>query len=209
MTLNLNVIKRNKGDKQEGMIPAVMYGAHANSTPIFIDKIAFKKALREAGESGVITLTGDSKENVIINDVQMDPVLYEPIHADLYVVEKGQKVNIKLPLEFVGSSPAVKAGGNLVKVMYELSLEADPTKLPQNIEVDISSLADMNSNITVGDLKLPAGATLSGVNENDVVASIVAQSDEDLSAATETVDMSAIEVAQKGKKDEEGEEVGA
>lgn len=207
MTLTLDVKKRQKGEKKDGMIPAVMYGAHAASTPIFIDAIAFKKALKEAGESSIIKLAGDANENVLIQDVQMDPVKYIPVHADLYVVEKGQKVHVEVPIEFVGVSNAVKnLGANLVKVMHALSVEADPSKLPHAFEVDIAKLEDLSSNILVSDIALPAGVTLYHVNAEDVVASVVAQSEEDLSAVVEQVDMESVGASvEKGKKEDESE----
>ncbi len=202
MTLNLNVKNRNPKEKIEGMMPAVMYGAHAKTTSIFVDAVEFKKILAKAGESTVITLGGDHKENVLIHDVQMDPVAYTPIHADLYIVEKGQKVNVNLPLRFVGEAPAIKLGGNVVKVMQEISLEADPSKLPHDIEIDLTKLVDLQSNITVGDIKLPAGVTLYHITAEDVIASVVAQSEEDLDAVVEKVDMDAVARDEKVKKEE-------
>ncbi len=202
MTLNLNVKNRNKGEKIEGMMPAVMYGAHAKTTSIFVDKIEFKKILKNAGESTIVALTGDHNENVLIHDVQMDPVAYIPIHADLYVVEKGQKVHVNLPIRFVGDAPAVKLGANIVKVLQEISVEADPSKLPHDIEVDLSALVDLQSNITVGDIKLPAGAVLFHITAEDVIASVVAQSDEDLDAEVVKVDMDAVARDEKIKKEE-------
>jgi large subunit ribosomal protein L25 len=135
----------------------------------------------------------------------MDPVKYVPVHADLYVVEKGQKVHVEVPLTFVGVSNAVKnMGANLVKVMHAVSVEADPTNLPQEIEVDITKLENLDSNITVADINLPKGVELYHVNADDVVASVVAQSDEDLSAAVAQVDMENIGASvEKGKKEEE------
>jgi large subunit ribosomal protein L25 len=179
-----------------------MYGAHAKTTPIFVNRIDFKKILSKAGESTIISLAGDSNENVLIHDVQMDPVAYTPIHADLYVVEKGQKVHVNLPLRFVGDAPALKLNANVVKTMHELSLEADPTKLPHDIEVDLTKLVDLSSSITVADLAIPAGATLFHVTATDVVASVVAQSTEDLDAVVEQVDMEAVARDEKAKAEE-------
>ena len=206
MQITLNVKNRQKGEKlTAGFIPAVMYGAHANSTSITINKNEFIKVLRSAGESSMITLTGDSKENVLIQDVQMDPVAYTPRHADLYVIEKGQKVNVEVPLNFIGEAPAVKLGANLVKVLHSLSLEADPTSLPQSIDVDLSVLVDLNSNIHIKDIAIPKGATLYHVSPDDVVVSVVSQSEEDLSEPIAQVDMDAVAVQEKGKKEEVAE----
>lgn len=193
-----------KETKSEGMIPAVYYGSHAASTPIFINAIDFKKVLSQAGESSSIELvTEHGSENAMIKDVQFDPVKHMPIHADFYVIEKGQKVHVMTPIEFVGESEAVKAGGILVKVMHELSVEGEPSKLPQHFEVDLSKLATMEDVIKVGDIKLPAGVELYHITPDDVVASVTVAKEEEETPAE--VDLSSIEVEQKGKKEEEGE----
>lgn len=188
---------------KEGFIPAVYYGAHAASTPIFIDAIEFKKVFADSGESSsIILVTEHGNENAMIHDVQYHPVKGNIIHADFYVLEKGQKVHVKTPIEFIGESQAVKDGGVLVKVMHELSVEADPSKLPHEFTVDISALATKDDVIHVSDIKLPAGVELYHVEGTDVVASI-SEAKEEAEEAPAAVDLSAIEVEAKGKKEEE------
>lgn len=174
------------------------------STPISIDLIEFKKVLAEVGESSAITLvTEHGNESAMVQGVQLDPVKSTPIHVDFYILEKGQKVHVKTPIEFIGESQAVKEGGVLVKVMYELSVEGEPAKLPHTFAVDIAALTAKDSVIKVGDIKLPAGVELYHVTADDVVASI-AEAVEEAEAAPAEVDLSTIEVEAKGKK-EEGE----
>lgn len=190
-----------KETKKDGFIPAVYYGAHQASTPIFVDFIEFNKVLASAGESSSITLkTEHGNETAMIQDVQVHPVKGQVVHVDFYVLEKGQKVHVKTPIVFVGESAAVKEGGVLVKVMQELSVEGDSAKLPQEFTVDLSALATSKDVITVGDIKLPAGVELYHISATDVVASISAA--EELGEIA-TVDLSAIEVEKKGKKEEE------
>lgn len=191
---------------KEGFTPAVYYGAQSASTPIFINTIEFKKVLASAGESSSICLvTEHGNENAMIQDVQVDPVKSHVIHADFYILEKGQKVHVKTPIEFVGESQAVKEGGVLVKVMYELSVEGEPSKLPHEFTVDISALSTMESVIKVGDIKLPAGVELYHVTPDDVVASIT-EAKEEVEEVPVATDLSEIEVEAKGKKEEEGAE---
>lgn len=188
---------------KEGFIPAVFYGSHAKSTPIFVDSIEFNKVLASAGESSSITLiTETGNEVAMIQDVQVHPVKGNVIHADFLVLEKGQKVHVKTPIAFEGESQAVKEGGVLVKVMYELSVEADPSKLPHEFTVDISKLATASDVIHVSDIKLPSGVELYHVLSEDVVASISVQEEESADAPV-AVDLSAIEVEKKGKKEDE------
>jgi len=189
---------------KEGFIPSVFYGSQTPSTPIFINAIEFKKVLADAGESSSITLkTASGNEIAMIQDVQLHPVKGNIIHADFYVLEKGQKVHVKTPIVFVGESNAVKAGGVLVKVMHELSVEGEPALLPHEFSVDMSALVDVNSVIRVSDIILPKGVELYHITGDDIIASITEAKEEEVEVAP--VDLSAIEVEKKGKKDEEGE----
>lgn len=189
-----------KETKKDGYIPAVYYGAHQASTSIFVDMIEFTKVLSSAGESSSVTLkTEHGNETAMIQDVQIHPVKGNVIHIDFYVLEKGQKVHVKTPIVFVGESSAVKAGGVLVKVMQELSVEGDSALLPQEFTVDLSALATSKDVIIAGDIKLPKGVDLYHISATDVIASI--SSAEELGEIA-TVDLSAIEVEKKGKKEE-------
>src|SRR3989344_2359025 len=100
---------------------------------------------------------------------------------------------------------AVQSGiGNLVKVLHEIEVEALPKDLPHNLVADISSLETLDNNILVSDIKLPSGVVVV-TNGGDVVASVVAQVEEKEEIVV-PVDLTAIEVEKKGKKDEEGVE---
>lgn len=188
-----------------GKIPAVFYGRGQESTPITVNKVAFEKAYAAAGESTILSLkTPKGPLDVLIHDVDRDPVLGDPIHADFYVVEKDQKIEVDVPLEFTGTAPAEKLGGIIVKVMHELRIEALPEKLPAHVVVDLGKLIDLDSQITVGDLALGDGvkALIPGT---EVVASVVLPKDEKEEAP---MDLSAIEVEKKGKEEKTEEEGG-
>jgi len=183
-------------------MPAVVYGPKQEATPISLSVAEFTKILRDEGESTVFDLEGLGKSmQVLIHDVDRDPVTNVPRHADLYAIEKGAKVEVSVPLTFVGESMAVKTGANLVKVLHELPVECAPADLPHEIEVDVAALAAVGDQIAVGDLTLPKGV-IAQVEAEDVVA--LAQEVAVEEESTESVDMSAIEVEKKGK-DEEAE----
>jgi large subunit ribosomal protein L25 len=190
-----------KETKKEGFIPAVYYGSHSKSVSIFVDAKEFAKVLASEGSSSSVTLvTEHGNETAMIQDVQLHPVKSHVIHADFFVLEKGQKVHVKTPILFIGESAAVKAGGVLVKVIQELSVEGDPVIIPHEFTVDLSLLVSSKSIIHVSDIALPAGVELYHLSGTDVVASISVA--EELGEITQ-VDLSAIEVEKKGKKEEE------
>lgn len=188
--------------RQEGLLPAVIYGRAEESTPIAVDRKAFQKIYKAAGESSVITITGLGEDkDALIHDVQHDAVTGEPLHADFYAIKKGQTVTVSVPLEFDGIAPAVKdLGGILTKVMHELEITVQPKDLPHAIHVDISALKTLDDQIKVKDLKLPASAELS-VDLDEVVAMVSVAQEEPTEAAP--VDISAIEISEdRGKKEE-------
>ncbi len=205
----IKALKRDAGAKldalrKSGKIPAVFYGAGKDTTSITIPNIEFKKVWRDAGESSAVKVAMEGGDiDVLIHEVQVDPVTDEPIHVDFLVIDMKKKIKVKVPLTFEGISNAVKSGiGNLVKVLHEIEIEALPADLPQTLFVDISKLEGLDKNVVVSDIKLPAGV-VAITHSTDVVASIVAQVEEKEEVAA-PVDLTAIEVEKKGKKEEEG-----
>lgn len=187
--------------RKDGHMPAVYYGKKTPSTPISVSQKDFIKVWHKAGESSVVTVkTPDGSVDALIKDVHVDPVTDAPKHADFYVFEKGKKIEVSVPLTFDGISPAVKdLGGILVKALHEIKISSDPTNIPHEVTVDISALITLDSVILAKDLKLPSGVDLIE-NADEVVAAVTAYKEE-VEAAP--VDLSAIEVEKKGKKEEE------
>ena len=211
MVLTLKAEKRAKIGKldnlrKEGIFPAVFYGHKKESTPIQMKKSDFVKVWKEAGESSVVSITmPEGNVEALIQDVNFDPMTGEPRHADFYVFEKGLKIEVEVPIEFEGVSPAVKEkGAVLVKVLHELKVKADPTNIPHEIIVDISALVNIGDQVTAGELKLPTGVELEENPEEVVV--LTAEAKEEVEEEVAPVDFSAIEVEKKGKaEDAEGD----
>jgi large subunit ribosomal protein L25 len=149
---------------------------------------------------------GTEKKDVLIHDVSYDPVRDLPIHVDLYAVDKDKKLRVHVPVEFTGVSSAVKElGGTLVKVLHEVEVECLPGNIPHEFTVDISSLTTFDSQISAGDLVLPAGVALITPVE-EILAAVAKPTDETAEVSAEAPDFSKIEVEKKGKKEEEGAE---
>lgn len=188
-----------------GKVPAVYYGRGKESTPIAVSLSAFKKVLAEAGESTIITLkTPKETLDALIHDVDLDPVTSTPAHIDFYIVSKDRKVTVGVPIEFIGIAPVEKVGGIVMKVMHEIEIEALPSALPHSIVVDLSTLVNLGDHISVGSLNLPVGVeAVTPLTETIALAEAPQEEKEEVAAP---VDLSAIEVEKKGKKEEEGDE---
>jgi large subunit ribosomal protein L25 len=160
--------------REQGLIPAVLYGPKEVAASITIDGRELESIWREAGETTVITLKGvGSDKDTLIHDVQIHPVTGKILHADFYVLEKGKKIEISVPLEFVGEAPAEKLGAIIVKALHEIEIEVAPAELPHNLAVDLSVLVNVGDHITAEMIKLPPSATLI-THAEEIVASVTA-----------------------------------
>ena len=199
--------KKVKNLRKEGFLPAVIYGNKKETTPIVMKETEFIKVWKSAGESSILQLEIDgTKENVLIHDIDFDPIKDNPIHADFLAVEMNKPIKVNVKIEFIGDSDAVKAGGSLVKVIHEIHIEALPKDLPSEIVVDISALKEMGGSIKIEDIKIPSGVIVLN-NPSDMVAFVEAPKTEDELKAEEDaasgVSIETIEVV--GKKEKEAE----
>ncbi len=214
MVITLKATKRDTAEKlhkirKEGKIPAVFYGPKEPSTPITLSEVEFVKVWRQVGESSIVSLEAEGEtHDALIHEVNVDPVTSKVRHADFYIVEKGKKVKVHVPLVFEGIPPAVKElGGTLTKVLHEVEIEAKPADLPHELTVSMESLVDFESKVLAKDIKLPEGVIL--ITDPEEVIALVSEVKEEIEEEA-PVDLSAIEMTdQKGKKEEEGGEAAA
>lgn len=195
--------KKLKEERKHGRMPAVIYGRGKKTIPLFLDLKTFSKIWKEAGKSTILRLKNSDnnfEENVLIQQVDWDPVRDTPIHADFYAVDMDKPITAAISLVFTGESSAEKnLGGVLIKVMHELEAEALPKDLPKNLKVDISVLKNFGDQIAIKDIKLPKGVKLAAEPE-EIVALISEAQGEIIEEPSMAI--ADIEVEKKGKKEE-------
>ena len=191
--------------RKGGEIPAVFYGPKEAATPVVIDAKEFDRMFRKAGETTIIKLSGigDEKET-LVHDVQRHPVTDTILHADFYVIEKGKKVTLNIPLEFTGVAPAEKLGHVVVKALHEVEIEVAATEIPQHLTIDISKLENVGDHILAKDIALPQSAEL-GTNPEEIVVSVTEVEEEKAeeapsAAAAETSAAGADKAASESKE---------
>lgn len=191
-----------------GFVPAVLYGHGVKNKNLWVEKVAFNRVYQNSGGSTLVELEieGDEKEkrNVIIHDVQFHPVSGVFQHIDFYQVKMDEKVTVEVNLIFVGESPAVKElGGIFLKNFDTLEVECLPKDLPKEIQVDISSLKQLEDCFYVKDLILPKGVK-TFLQPDTVVATVVQPlSDKDIEDLDKKVDASIDQVEGIAEKTEE------
>lgn len=159
--------------RQQGKIPAALYGHDMSTMPVQVDYKLFIQAWKEAGHASLVNLhLGDDTYPVVIREVQTHPVKGHILHVDFYRVRLDEEITTKVPVVLSGVAPAVKnLGGVLVRNLDEIELKALPQDVPHEITVDISFLDSFEKNIYIRDLKLPSGVEC--LEEADAVVVLV------------------------------------
>lgn len=202
----------NRKLRAQGLIPAVVYGGGKEPVPVVVDRKAVTELLhQEKGKNTIFLLRmkGTKQErHAMLKDYQVDPITQQYIHLDFIRVMKGQHVRVEVPVELVGESVGVKAGGFLDFAGRSLHLECPADAIPEKIQVNIARL-HIGQHITAGDVPLPAGVKLLD-DPHKVLVTIEGRGgavEEEVAAAPAGEEMAEPEVIRRGKTEvEEGEE---
>jgi large subunit ribosomal protein L25 len=136
-------------------IPAVIYGHNAENMIIKMNNSDFLRTFRKSGESHIISLeVAGKKHDVLVHDIQREPVSGDFLHIDFIFVIKGEKVHTNIPLNFIGESAAVKEGAILDEHLKDIEVKCLPTDLVDAFDVDLSALVNMGDSIRVSDLAI-------------------------------------------------------
>jgi len=72
-----------------------------------------------------------------------------------------EKIKVEIPLLLVGVAPAIKDhGGILVQNINNIEVECLPADMPQNFEVDLSVLKELDQAVHVEDLRIGNNITV-------------------------------------------------
>ncbi|MGK0551098.1 50S ribosomal protein L25/general stress protein Ctc [Enterococcus faecalis] len=174
--------------RHEGKVPAVVYGYEIESTPIFFDEKALGKILREHGANTVITMEINGKRiNSLMSKMQVDTFTNRIKHVEFLSVNMTETTEVEAEIVLIGEALGAKAGGVVTQNLYTALVAATPDKLPESIEVDITSL-EIGAAITVADLPKNADYEILTDGEEQIVSIVEAQ--------TSATDETASEVAE-------------
>jgi large subunit ribosomal protein L25 len=165
--------------RREGRVPAVLYGHGTEPRHLELDGHDFAAVLRNAGTNALLTLDIDGEEQLALpKALDIHPIRRTITHADLIVVRRGEKVTVEVNVVVEGEA----APGTLVtQDANTIEIEADPTSIPQQFTVSVEG-AEEGTQITAGDIALPAGVSLVSDAEMLVVNVVEAPSEEELEA---------------------------
>lgn len=211
MAIKLKASKRENLQKsvtnqlrEDGFIPAVLYGREKEASTISVNRIELVKTLREEGRNAIITLDIENGEtvDVMLHEYQMHPIKDVILHADFYVVDLSEEMDVEVPLRLEGEAQGSKDGGILQQPLYVLQVRAKPNEIPDEITVDVSAL-EIGDNLTIADL--PKAKEYEFLDDPETGIAIVLPPEAEEEEATEEVDLS-VEPEVVGADEEDGED---
>jgi large subunit ribosomal protein L25 len=164
--------------RREGLLPAVFYGPGSSSIMLSVDYPELRTIIKKAASEQIILelrITSDSgvaKKNVMLKELQIDPIKDTYLHADFYEISMDKEITVNIPVHLINTPIGVtQAGGILQHVRRELSISCLPDKLVDALELDVSGL-DIGDSLHVSDIEVPAGITL--LDEDHMTVAVVA-----------------------------------
>lgn len=153
--------------RHTGEIPGIIYGEKKAVVPISFSKEQFLPFLRHREAVTKLDLEGQ-QENVLIKAIQYDALGNHIIHVDFQRISLDKKINISVPLEFVGVPKGVNSGGVWDTQMRSLEVMCFPNQIPERITVDVEKL-ELGQQLRVKDIKVPSQVTTVSDPEKIVV----------------------------------------
>ena len=146
--------------RQDGLVPAVVYGKGVEALNLRLDPKALQKAVAtEAGWNTLLTLKGDGPFDglvVILKDMQIDAIRRNPTHIDFLAIDLKKTLAVMVPVQPVGKSQGEIEGGTLQLVRHEIEVYCLPTNIPTSIEIDVTAL-NIGEVVHIDEVSLPEG----------------------------------------------------
>ena len=166
-----------KSLRDNGDVPAIIYGDKQDTISIDIGEREYKKIMTQSGIfSRLLDLNVDGKSNIVLTrDIQFHPVSENPLHVDFLRIGKGSTITVSIPVSFINEelSPGLKTGGVLNTVRFELELECPADKIPEKIEINLEGLV-VGDSIKISTVKLPDGVAPTITDRDFTIATIAA-----------------------------------
>lgn len=205
---------KGKGDNRKlrtgGSVPAVVYGRGEATRAVAIDAHELELLFSKVHvENTVIDLKIEGERapiKALVREVQTHPARGNVLHVDFYQIHAGERVNVQVPIHFIGTPAGVRAGGILQHTMDELDIRVSADAIPERVEVDVTNLG-INQSVHVSEITVPEGVEVLDPPERSVCSVIPPQAGiAETPAATPEAEAAAPaepEVIKRGKTEEE------
>jgi large subunit ribosomal protein L25 len=146
--------------RREGFVPGVVYSGGSDAQPFQVSERDVRNIVNEGAALFDLEIDGSKAVPVVIKDAQHHPVRGSFQHLDLMQVNLKEAIQAEVTIELEGveDAPGVKGGGVLEHVTREITVEALPAEIPDNICVDVSAM-EINDTLSLTAVTAPEGVT--------------------------------------------------
>jgi large subunit ribosomal protein L25 len=163
--------------RNNGGVPAVIYGGDAQNETVSISKKLLKSLIdKENFLSNIVTLNVDGKsQNVLPREIKYHIISDEPIHVDFLRVVPGVKIRIEVPVQFINheKSPGLKRGGVLNIVRRKVELRCPSEKIPESLVIDLDGI-EIGESFKISSINLEEDVTPTIKGRDFVIATLAA-----------------------------------
>jgi large subunit ribosomal protein L25 len=170
-----------------GRVPGNVYGMELPPFKVAVSARRINEVLMlGSGQNTILTLSmsgADEKRDVMIRELQRDPVSNGLVHVDFVRVDATKPVQVSIPIRLLGTPEGVKNEGGILDFVHrEVLVSCLPSSIPEHVDIDVSAL-HLNQNISVAELTLPEGVEI--LDDSDAIVAVVSASRAEVSAAEE------------------------
>jgi large subunit ribosomal protein L25 len=146
--------------RRDGAVPGVVYSGGSEAKPFRVSERDVRHVLSEGAALFDLEIDGSKAVPVVIKEQQHHPVRGSIQHLDLMQVNLKEAIQAEVAIELEGveDAPGVRGGGVLEHVTREITVEALPAEIPDNISVDVSTM-EINDTLSLAAVTAPDGVT--------------------------------------------------
>lgn len=197
--------KKVKAMRRGGVTPANVFGHQLESRAVEASTADLTHTLRGMSRNAILDLKVEGEEaprTVVVRAVSRNPVTSQILHVDFYQIKMTEKMRADVSIVLVGTSDAVTTfGGVLLQTLESIAVEALPGDIPEQFEVDVSRITELEQSLHVRDLHIDQTKVTLHTDEDVVVARVAAPR---LAAAEEEAAPAEGEVPGEGEAPAEG-----
>lgn len=191
--------------RSNGGLPAVVYGHKEEPVSISLDAHEAIGHISKGEKLFELDIEG-AKQHVLLKDLGYDYLGTNIIHADFSRVSLDERVDVNVPLRFVGEAKGLKTSGAIMMhPNTEIEVNCLITNLPNSIEVRIGDM-EVGDVLHVSDVVLPMDSIKLVSDPEDIIAQIVLKAEEEEEAEATEVDAEDTEPEVISEKKEEDSE---
>ncbi|MBF0498854.1 MAG: 50S ribosomal protein L25 [Candidatus Riflebacteria bacterium] len=141
--------------RKSGIVPAVIYGKGVDPISCMLKRRDVEAMLGKVNPNAIIKIDFAGKEktrDVIVREIEKEPLSAHLNHIDFQAIDPKVPIQVAVDLKFVGEPIGRKSGAIFTAQVRRVRIECLPSKIPTNIEVDVTEL-DVGHSLHVADIK--------------------------------------------------------